>query len=102
MEIETTFFRLAIALLSKKVSPTFSAAVSKLIFSVTKNIWQKHQVSMKDTPVAAEASYSHLGESNLNSGCCGFAGLNKGTKQTHQVSFALRRSKTTHKEKEEK
>lgn len=101
MEIKTPFFRLTIALLLKKVSLTFSTAVFKLAFSTTMNLWQKRKVSMKDSPVPAEARYSRLAQSNPKPRPS-LAEIKRKTKKTRQVDLALHRNKSTCGEKKQK
>jgi len=68
----------------------FSTAVSKLAFSVTGNLWQKHKASLKDLHVPAEAWNSCSDESSLNLGC-NFVGLKGTMKHTCQVGSVSRR-----------
>lgn len=101
MEIKATFFRLTVVILLRIMFLAFFTAVSKLAFSVTGNLWRKHEASLKDLHVPAEAWNSCSDESNLNVGC-DFVELNGAMKHTCQVGFVSRRGINVCGEKEQK
>jgi hypothetical protein len=101
MEIKATFFRLTLVTLLRMMFLAFFTAVSKLAFSVTANLWQKHEASLKDLHVPAETWNSCSDESNLNLGC-DFVGSKGAIKHTCQVGFVSCRGINVRGEKEEK
>jgi hypothetical protein len=101
MEIKATFFRLTVVVMLRIMFLAFFTAVSKLAFSVTGNLWQKHKASLKDLHVLAERGNSCSDKSNLNLGC-DFVGSKGAMKHTCQVGFVSRRGIDVCGEKEEK
>jgi hypothetical protein len=101
MKIKATFFRPTLVILLKMMFLAFFTAVSKLAFSVTGNLWQKHKASLKDLHVPAEAWNSCSYESNSNLGC-DIVGFKSAMKHTCQVGFVSRRGINVCGEKEEK